>query len=254
MATLAGKKVLVTGGASGIGMAIVREFAKYSAIVGIHYYQSEQAARTLKAELAGQSVRAEIFRADLTLSEQAKKMAEHFARWAGGIDILVNNAGDILGRRKLDGLDQEFERSVMAVNFDSSVFTTQGALPHLKAAGKAGGASVVNIASLAARNGAGAGAGIYAAAKGAIVTWTKSMARELAVDGIRVNAICPGFILGTDFHATHTPKATQAQIVDTIPLKRAGTPEDIARFVVFLASETDGFATGAVVDINGGVW
>lgn len=254
MAKLTGKRILVTGGATGIGRALVREFAKHSAAIGIHYHQSEQEARALKAEVDRTPVRAEIFRADLSVADQARKTVEDFARWAGGIDVLVNNAGDIMARKKLQELDPEFERSVLAVNFDSAVFATQAALPYLKAAGKVGGASVVNLSSLAARNGAGTGASIYAASKGALVTWTKAMARELAGDGIRVNAVAPGFILGTDFHTTHTPKQVQEQIIETIPLKRAGTPEDIARCVVFLASEIDGFVTGAVLDINGGVW
>lgn len=254
MATLQGKKVLVTGGASGIGAAIVRELARHAAVIGIHYYQSQQQARALKAQVDQAPGRAEIFDADLSDPDQARRTVEEFARWAGGIDVLVNNAGDILARRKLHELDPEFERSVMAVNFDSAVFVTQAALPYLKASGKAGGAGVVNVSSLAARIGAGTGAGIYAASKGALLTWTKAMARELAGDGIRVNAVAPGFILGTSFHATHTPAPVQEQIIESIPLRRAGAPEDVARCVVFLASEMDGFTTGAVLDVNGGVW
>ncbi len=254
MNKLTNKKILVTGGATGIGLAVVRELAKHRAMIGIHYCRSVQAATELKSELAEAGVAAETFQADLTDPAQAKKLSEAFAKWAGGMDILINNAGDILGRKTLDQQNPEFVRRVMAVNLDSAVLVTQSALPYLKAAGKTGGASIVNMSSLAARTGAGTGASVYSAAKAAVLTWTKAMARELAADGIRVNAVAPGLILETSFHETHTPKTVQAQIIDSIPLKRPGRPADVARAIAYLASEYDGFITGAVLDINGGVW
>lgn len=254
MTSLQGKKVLVTGGATGIGRAVVRELAAQAAVVGVHYCQSAAEAADLLAELEASGAKARAFRADLCDPAQARETVEGFATWAGGMDVLINNAGDILGRKKLDEVTPEFQRRVLAVNFDSAVFVTQAALPYLRAAGRSGGASIVNMSSLAGRSGAGLGAGIYAASKGAVVSWTKAMARELAADGIRVNAVTPGVILGTDFHARHTPADLQAHLIQTIPLKRAGTPEDVARCMVFLASEYAGFVSGAVLDINGGVW
>ncbi len=255
MNKLEGKRVLVTGAATGIGRAVVIELARCKSQIGIHYFHSHQQADELKEQLIEDGIKVETFQADLTDSVQAQKLVDNFVAWAGGLDILINNAGDIIGRKKLEEMDSDFFRKVIAVNVDSTVMVTKAAIPHLKASVKENaGASIVNMASLAGRNGGGTGSSAYCASKGAIITWTKAMARELGPDGIRVNAVAPGLILGTKFHATHTPKEVQQQIIASIPLKRAGRPEDVARAMVYLASEYDGFINGATLDIHGGVW
>jgi len=131
------------------------------------------------------------------------------------------------------------------------MLVTRQAVPHLAAAKSS---SIVNLASLAGRMGGHAGSLAYSAAKGAVLTWTRSLARELGPRGIRVNAVAPGLILGTSFHNTHTTPESAAATIAGIPLGRAGTPADVARAVAFLASEGDGFITGATLDINGGVF
>ncbi|MEI8206068.1 MAG: SDR family oxidoreductase, partial [Kiritimatiellales bacterium] len=169
----------------------------------------------------------------------------------GGLDILINNAGALIARRRLDDVDSAFWRQVMDVNISSMMNVTRCALSALRAAG---GASVVNMASLAGRKGGHPGSLAYSTAKGAVLTFTRALAAELGPDGIRVNAVAPGLILETNFHNTHTTKESAAATIAQIPLGRAGTPADVARAVVFLAGQFDGFITGATLDINGGVY
>ncbi len=253
-ARMSGRRVLVTGGGTGIGEATVLELARQAAIVGIHYFRSEASAGALKERLVGEGVRAEIFQADLTEAAPAEKLVEEFVAWAGGMDCLINNAGEMVGRKSLDDMPVEFLRQVMAVNLDSTMMVTKASLPHLRKAARNGGASIVTMSSLAGRLASGINAAAYCAAKGAIVTWTRSMAHELADDGIRINAVAPGLILDTNFHKRHTPEESQRKAIEAIPLHQAGKPADVARAIVFLAGEYDGFMTGAIVDINGGVY
>ena len=140
----------------------------------------------------------------------------------------------------------------MAVNVTSMMMVTRALLPMLKRAEE--GASVVNLSSLAGRKGGHGGSLAYSTSKGAVLTFSRSLAAELAGDGIRVNTVTPGLILGTRFHATHTTDESANKTISEIPLKRAGNPMDVARAVAFFASEYNGFITGATLDINGGVY
>jgi 3-oxoacyl-[acyl-carrier protein] reductase len=171
----------------------------------------------------------------------------------GSLDILVNNAGDLVGRKLLEDMSIDFFRAVTAVNLDSMVMVIKEVLPLMK---DRGGTSIVNLSSEAGRKGWGerAGALAYSTTKGAILTLTRGLSAELAPYGIRVNAVAPGLILGSNLHSIHTTQETKDNAINNIPLKKAGTCEDTARAVVFLASEYDGFITGATLDINGGVY
>jgi 3-oxoacyl-[acyl-carrier protein] reductase len=252
MLNLHGKQALVTGGGSGIGLAIARELSSLGANVAIHYHSSREAAEELVAEVTATGQQALAVAADLTEPAQVEALLAQVADAFGHLDVLVNNAGDLVARRRLDELDPAFFRRVMAVNLDSMALTTQAALPLLQE--RPDGASIVNLASLAGRKGGHAGSLVYATAKGAVLTWSRALATELAPAGIRVNAVAPGLILGSRFHATHTTEASKNETIAGIPLGRAGVCEDVARAVGFLASETSGFITGATVDINGGVY
>ncbi len=250
MSRLKSKKAIVTGGGQGLGRGIAEELMRLGCDVAIHYYKSAEGSEQVK-QGAPIGVRAECFAADLTDESAASQMVEDAAEFLGGLDILVNNSGDIIARRQLGELDMNFWQRVIDVNVTSMMLVTRQALPYLKANDCS---SIVNVASLAGRMGGHAGSLAYSTAKGAVLTWTRSLAKELGPNGIRVNAVAPGLILGTSFHATHTTAESAAKTVAGIPLGRAGNPSDVARAVAFLASEYDGFISGATLDINGGVF
>ena len=251
MGNLNGKRALVTGGGQGLGYSIVEHLLGAGADVAIHYFSSEAGARELKSLAEKSGRRAEVFRADLTKETEAAALVKNAAAFLGGLDVLVNNAGDLVERRTLQEVDAVFWERVINVNVTSMVWITRAAVPWLE---KAGQASIVNLSSLAGRKGGHPGSLVYSTAKGAVLTWTRALASELAPRGVRVNCVAPGFILGTRFHHTHTTEDSARQTIAGIPLGRAGSPEDVARAVVYLASEFDGFITGATLDINGGVY
>ena len=148
-------------------------------------------------------------------------------------------------------MESEFWTKVMDINLTSMMYVTKAAVPFLSSNESS---SIVNLASLAGRKGGHPGSLAYSTSKGAILTFTRALSTELGPKGIRVNAIAPGLILGTSFHNTHTSKESADQTTATIPIQRAGNAGDVARAVAYLASEYDGFITGATLDINGGVY
>lgn len=251
MGNLKGKRALVTGGGQGLGQAIVERLLAAGANVAIHYFSSESGAAELKRRGEALGCEVSIFQADLTRESEADALVNGAAEALGGLEILVNNAGDLVQRRTVQEVDAEFWRRVIGVNVDSMVWVTRAATPWLIEAGQS---SIVNLSSLAGRKGGHPGSLIYSTAKGAVLTWTRALANELGPKGVRVNAVAPGLILGTRFHNTHTTKESAQTTIQQIPLGRAGTPDDVARAVVYLASEYDGFITGATLDINGGVY
>jgi 3-oxoacyl-[acyl-carrier protein] reductase len=254
MSKLQGKRALVTAGAQGIGLAITRQLLAAGCDVFVQYHRSAEAAQALAKEASALGRRYASTGADLTTSEESNRMVAEAVKFLGGLDVLINNAGSMVARRPFAEAEDDFWAEVMSLNIGSVRRVSRAATPHLIAAAKTGGgASIVNLSSLAARNGGAGGALAYATAKGAVLTFTRGLARELGPQGVRVNALTPGLILGSNFHATHTSPEAQRSIIATIPLGRAGDVEDVARAAVYLASEFDGFITGAALDINGGV-
>ncbi len=246
-----GKNVLITAGAQGIGESITRHFMSSGANVAIHYFSSSDTADRLVKSVSSKSQKAIAIGGDLTKEKDANILIEKTVNALGGLDILVNNAGSLVARKLLKEIDTEFWHKVMDLNMTSMMFVTRAATPYLA---KNDNSSIVNLASLAGRKGGHPGSLAYATSKGAILTYTRALATELGSQGIRVNAIAPGLILGTSFHNTHTTKKSADATIAGIPIQRAGNANDVARAVLYLASEYNGFITGATLDINGGVY
>ncbi|RMF01978.1 MAG: SDR family oxidoreductase [Chloroflexi bacterium] len=248
MGKLRGKIALVTGGATGIGAAITRELAAQGCKIAYHYFRSSP--DELARELVALGIESFGVQGDLTREIIVQQVIQQTVQRFGGLDILVNNTGNLIARHHLAEMELDFFQKIMAVNVETMMLVCKHALPHLQ---QAQGASIVNIASLAGRKGGHAGSLAYSTAKGAALTFTRSLAAEVAKDGIRVNAVAPGLILSTNFHNTHTTdESARYTIEHQIPLGRAGNPADVARAAAYLASEYDGFITGATLDINGG--
>jgi 3-oxoacyl-[acyl-carrier protein] reductase len=251
MGSLKGKRAFVTGASQGIGAAVAEALVEAGADVCLHYFQSDATPRALAEKAKGLGQRALVLQADLRKESEAKDVVKQTTEFLGGLDVLINNAGSLVGRRKLEEVDMEFWDEVIRINLTTMMLVTRAAAASLIAAG---GSSIVNVASLAGRKGGHGGSLVYSSTKGAVITWTRALAAELGPQGVRVNCVAPGLILGTRFHDTHTTKESVDETVRGIPLGRGGYSEDIARPVVFLASEYDGFITGATLDINGGVY
>jgi 3-oxoacyl-[acyl-carrier protein] reductase len=251
MGDLNTKRALVTAGGQGIGLAISRELVARGCDVAVSYRSSKGGAEQLVSEAEAAGRRALAIQADLTIEADAKRLVADAVEFLSGLDVLVNNCGDLVERRWLADIDLDFLQKVMDVNVTSMVMVTREAAEHLAAVGQS---SVVNLSSLAGRKGGHGGSVVYATSKGAVLTWTRALAGDLGHKGIRVNAVAPGLIFGSQFHEVHTTEESKARTIGSIPLGRAGTCEDVARAVAFLASEYDGFITGATLDINGGVY
>lgn len=255
MTKLLGKRALITAGAQGIGFAISQHLLRAGCDVFIHYRSSSEGAQQLEREARSLGRACASASADLTRTEACDQLVSDAVKYLGGLDILINNAGSLIGRRTLATADDDFWSQTISLNVGSVRRITRACAPHLATAAQSrGGASIVNLASLAGRKGGHSGSLAYSTAKGAVLTFTRALANELGPQGIRVNALAPGLILGTSFHNTHTTADSARATIATIPLGRGGTADDVARAAVFLAGEFDGFITGATLDINGGVY
>jgi 3-oxoacyl-[acyl-carrier protein] reductase len=236
-------------------LATTQHFLRAGCDVFVHYHSSATAAKDAARSAEALGRRCATGTGDLTETEVCDRLVSEAVDFLGGLDVLINNAGSLIARRTFADADDDFWSQTMSLNIGSVRKVTRPAVPHLAAAAKTGGgASIVNLSSLAGRRGGHAGSLAYSTAKGAVLTFTRALAAELGPQGIRVNALAPGLILGTRFHTTHTSTESANATIATIPLGRGGTADDIARAAVFLASEFDGFITGATLDINGGAY
>lgn len=251
MGSLKNKKAFITAGNQGIGRAITIALLKAGCDVFVHYFKSKDGQDEVKELASSLGRRVEFASANLMIEKEAIESVNKAVEFLGGLDILVNNAGSLVARNYLNEIDGDFWKEVQDLNLTSMMVVTREAVPHLA---KAEASSIVNLSSLAGRKGGHPGSLAYATFKGAILTWTRALSTELGGKGVRVNAVAPGLILGTSFHDTHTTKESADKTIQGIPVGRAGNPDDVARAVVYFASEYDGFITGATLDINGGVY
>lgn len=244
---LAGRTALVTGGNVGIGAAIALALADCGVDVALTYLTHEASDTVERIERIGRKALA--VRLDATDSNAVNQAAARAAAFLDGhLDILINNAGGMIARVATLEMDDTHWRRVLDVNLSSAFYCARAVVPFMST----GWGRIVNVSSLAAQSGGGQGAVAYAAAKAGLLGLTRGLANELAPRGITVNAVAPGIILETPFHATFTPEAAQRATIAGLPLKRAGVPLDVAGAVMFLVSELGAFITGVTVDINGG--
>ncbi len=244
---LEGKVALVTGGGRDIGRACALRLAAAGASVAINYHSSSAGADSAVGEITAAGSRALAKQGDMTSGLDVKALvAETVQEFGDSIDILVHVTGGLVARKTIAEMDIDHWNRVMDLNATSFVRVIKAALPHMS-----NGGSIVGLASQAGRDGGGPGAVAYAASKGAVMTMTRGLAKELGPK-IRVNSVCPGMI-DTDFHNTFTKPEVRSHVAGITPLKREGTSEDVANLVTYLASDQASFITGTNVDINGGL-
>jgi len=245
---LRGKVCLVTGGSRGIGRAIVVAMANAGADVAFTYHHSKEAAEALaKSTGEEKGVRCKAYQADVAVAEQMQAAVAQVVKDLGPITILVNNAG-ITRDKSFLKMTRPMWEEVMHVDIDGVFYTTQLVAQDMVGAGWG---RIINISSIVGQTG-NFGQTNYAAAKGAVIAFTESLARELASKGITVNAVAPGFI-ETDM-VSGMPEAAMNQVKAMTPLGRLGKPEEIADAVVFLASPRASYVTGQVLGVNGGMY
>lgn len=237
------KVALITGASRGIGRACAQALAAQGYFVAIHYRSQEAQARELASSIPG----SKIFQADLGIEERCKDLVKQVKEAFGRIDVLVNNAGMSIDQLITFAKPSEFD-TILDVNLKST-FNMCKAVSRVMIKQKAG--SVINITSVVGHSG-NAGQSMYAASKGAITAFTKSIALDLASFGIRANCVAPGFIK-TDM-TDELPAEAQAAILDKVPLKRLGSPDEVAACVSFLASEGAAYITGSTIHVNGGMY
>ena len=249
MKTLEGRTAIVTGGTRDIGRSCSVKLAEAGAKIAINYLNNKAAGEEAVAAVEKVGGTAILVKGDMTKKDDVDNLVGVTRETFGAsIHVLVNNVGGLVARKKLQEMDEEFLNHVMALNMNSTFLTTQAVAPHMPSGG-----SIINLASLAGRDGGGGGASAYAMSKGAVMTFTRAMAKELGPDGIRVNALCPGMI-DTTFHDTFTPDAARRNVEATVPLRRQGHPDDCGDLVAYLASDASAYVTGANIDINGGMF
>lgn len=246
---LTGKIALITGASSGIGAATARALAAQGAAVAINYHRNEAGAENIKQQIVAAGGRALAIQADVTKSSDVRALVERSVAELGPIDILVNNAGSLVERLKLLELTEERFDEVINLNLKSAFLCAQavaGAMIERKTG------AIINVTSIAGRNGGAPGSLHYSAAKGGMITMTKTLAKELSPFGIRVNAVAPG-VIETPFHEQFSTPEMMKAYAANIPLGRVGTPHETATVIAFLSSGAASYLSGETIEVNGGM-
>lgn len=242
------KVAVVTGGVRDIGRAISLKLAAEGAKVVVNYHGSHDLAQQTLNDIESAGGQAILYQGDMTSPADVEGLiAKTIEAFGASIDILVNVAGGLVARKTIDEMDLEFFNYVMQLNMNSTFLMTKAVVPYMSE-----GASIINFASQAGRDGGGPGASAYATSKGAVMTFTRSMAKELGPKGIRVNSLCCGMI-STTFHDTFSKPEGRAATAGNTPLRREGAPDEVADTVSFLASSDAAFVSGINMDVNGGL-
>lgn len=245
---LAGKRCLVTGASSGIGAAVARGLGAQGATVAVHCHANRDAADAVARDIEAAGGKAAVLAADLSKKGAAAELVEKAGAALGGLDLLVNNAGGPFARVAFAEADDRYIDEMMSVNLGSLIEACKAAAPLLEAGRDA---AIINTTSIAARHGGGPGAILYAAAKGAVSTLTRGLAKEYA-GKIRVNGVAPG-VIATPLHAKLSGPEIIKGFIAAIPMRRLGTAEECVGAYLYLASPMlSGYVTGQVIEVNGG--
>ncbi len=240
---LKNKVVVVTGGVTGIGGAAALGFAASGAKVFAQYFGGGEELKAIEASGI------KTMKLDLTETAASQKLIDAALRQFGRIDVMVNNAGSLVARTALDALEDDFIDKVFDLNCRQLIHCCRIAADHMKTQNSG---NIINVSSIAARNGGGAGASVYAGAKGFVSAFTKTIARELVSHNIRVNCISPGTI-HTSFHDRFSTAERREAMRATIPMQRLGLADDCTGTFLYLASDkASGYVTGQVIEVNGG--
>ena len=245
---LSGEVAWVTGSSTGIGRAVAVALAGQGRRVVVHYNASEDEAREVAGEIEASGGAAMLVGGDVSDAGEVGRMAGEVEERYGRVDVLVNNAGSLIERRTLSEMTEDLWDRVMDVNLKSVFLCSRAVLPMMK---RQGGGRIINMTSVAARNGGGPGSVAYATAKGGVSTLTRAMAKELVSENILVNGVAPG-VITTPFHDRFTPPEVRENLKNAIPMGREGTPEETAGVVAFLASPAADYLVGEIIEVNGG--
>ena len=245
---LSGKVALITGASSGIGAAAAMVFADLGARVAAGYYHNESGAEAVRDAITTAGGEAIAFKADVRESDEIEMLVRRTSDELGPIDILVNNAGSLIQRQRLPEMTAECWDEVMNLNLKSAMLCAREVAPSMI---RQQSGAIINVASIAGRTGGGPGAAAYSAAKAGLISFTKSLAKELAPHGIRVNAVSPG-VIDTAFHEVFSTPEMIQNFISSIPLGRLGKPIECATVIAFLASDAASYVVGETIEINGG--
>jgi len=245
---LSNQTALITGASSGIGAATARLFAQLGARVAIGYNRNAAGAAAVQQSIQHSGGTAVAIQAEMLQAPEISRLVQETIAQLGPIDILVNNAGSLVERASFAKMTEARWEEVIDLNLKSPMLAAQAVLPGMVERNRG---SIVNIVSIAGRNGGGPGAGAYATAKGGLITLTKAMAKEVASLGVRVNAVSPG-VIDTPFHEVFSTPDMMANFVKTIPLGRVGTSEEVANVIAFLVSDAASYIVGETIEVNGG--
>ncbi len=248
LVSLSNQTALITGASSGIGAATARLFAKLGARVAVAYNRNASGAAQVQKAIEEAGGKAIAIQAEMLKASEIKRLVKETTAELGPVDILVNNAGSLVERVSLEKMTEARWDEVIDLNLKSAMLAAQAVAAGMIARKRG---SIINIVSIAGRNGGGPGAGAYATAKGGLITLTKALAKEFAANGIRVNAVSPG-VIDTPFHEVFSTPEMIANFVKSIPLGRVGTSEEVANVIAFLASEAAAYVTGETIEVNGG--
>jgi len=247
---LTGKVALVTGASSGIGHATAQALANCGAAVTINFNRNEIGAELLRKQITANGGKAITAQADVTKAADVDALLQKTTEEFGAIDVLVNNAGSLIERLRILEMSEERWDQVIDLNLKSAFLCCKAVAP-LMMERKSG--AIINLSSIAGRNGGALGSIHYSSAKGGLISFTKGLAKELAPFGIRVNAVSPG-VIDTPYHEQFSSAEMMKNYVNAIPLGRVGTSEDVAKVIAFLASDAAAYLVGETIEVNGGMY